>query len=650
MGMMNKSVLLALLIGSFLTVCFVLPSEDSSGDPDPGYTVSFISNGGSGSMDDVTGISGVYQLPPCGFTAPAGMKYRCWSVGGEILYPGDDITVTEDTAVTALWTERYTVSFDGNEGTGSMQPAHTKGEFEVPECGFRPPQGKEFWCWTDPSHGHHYPGDTMTVTSDIWLTAQWTDVGTYTVVFDPNGGSGYMRDVIDMDGYYPLPNNGFDPPAQNISFVCWQLDGTNMNPGDWVHMTKNYVAIAIWTPYNTVTYDANGGTGEMAPDSYITEDSYTLRDNGFTAPEGKVFACWSIGDVYKNPGDSIEINSDLVVKAVWANIYTVAYDANGGTGEMSSDTYTFGDYRLKTNEFTAPSEKIFRCWSIGGVYKNPGDRIDVTSNLTVKAVWMDVYDVTYDANGGTGEMAPDIDIIGDYNLKFNGFTAPEGKAFKCWSVDNVLKTPGDRIDVTSDVIVKAVWKDSPAPEPEPSRDSESNYSNNISAGTDTIVTETFANAKAANGTVDIKAGDLDIRFDKDAVSTIGGNDVSLKAEMRTDGTGIEGAKAVIEITLDGVSFPNGKATVSVPFTDSVPKGQVLKVYFIDGAEKTEMTDATYQDGRVTFTTNHFSTYAIMYDGEAKESIIEEYLLWIVLFAVAEIVILGVAVFILMKRR
>ena len=187
----------------------------------------------------------------------------------------------------------------------------------------------------------------------------------------------------------------------------------------------------------------------------------------------------------------------------------------------------------------------------------------------------------------------------------------------------------------------------PAPEPEPSHDSDSNYSNNITAGTDTIVTETFANAKANNGTVDIKAGDLDIRFDNDAVSNIGGRNVSLKAEMRTDDTGIEGAKAVIEVTLDGATFSNGKATISVPFTDTVPNGQVLKVYFINGADKTEMTDATYQDGRVTFTTDHFSTYAIIYDGEPVPSDdIEKDMLLIALI----VVILGLGAFILVKKH
>ena len=42
----------------------------------------FAANGGTGTMADVTGISGKYTLPANGFTAPAGKQFKAWSVGG----------------------------------------------------------------------------------------------------------------------------------------------------------------------------------------------------------------------------------------------------------------------------------------------------------------------------------------------------------------------------------------------------------------------------------------------------------------------------------------------------------------------------------------------------------------------------------------
>ena len=67
------------------------------------YTVSFTANGGTGTMADVTGISGEYTLPENGFTAPDGKQFKAWSVDGSEKAAGDKITVTADTTVTAVW-------------------------------------------------------------------------------------------------------------------------------------------------------------------------------------------------------------------------------------------------------------------------------------------------------------------------------------------------------------------------------------------------------------------------------------------------------------------------------------------------------------------------------------------------------------------
>ena len=72
----------------------------------PTYTVSFAANGGTGTMADVTGISGEYTLPACTFTAPAGKQFKAWSVGGVEKAVGDKITVTGETIIYAVWIEK----------------------------------------------------------------------------------------------------------------------------------------------------------------------------------------------------------------------------------------------------------------------------------------------------------------------------------------------------------------------------------------------------------------------------------------------------------------------------------------------------------------------------------------------------------------
>lgn len=143
--------------------------------------------------------------------------------------------------------------------------------------------------------------------------------------------------------------------------------------------------------------------------------------------------------------------------------YTVTFDANGGTGTMTDVTGVLGDYTLPANGFTAPEGKQFKCWSVDGNEKAVGDKITVTANTTVKAVWENItYTVSFDSNGGTGTMTTQTGVLGDYTLPENGFTAPAGKQFKAWSVNGNEKAVGDKIAVAADTTVKAVWENIPA--------------------------------------------------------------------------------------------------------------------------------------------------------------------------------------------
>jgi len=81
--------------------------------------------------------------------------------------------------------------------------------------------------------------------------------------------------------------------------------------------TKYTVGTAPETKY-TVSFKANGGTGSMAND--ISYGKYQLPENAFTAPEGKEFASWLVGDTEYAPGDIIEITTDTAVSAVWQNV------------------------------------------------------------------------------------------------------------------------------------------------------------------------------------------------------------------------------------------------------------------------------------------------------------------------------------------
>ncbi|MGN1231394.1 MAG: copper amine oxidase N-terminal domain-containing protein, partial [Anaerotignum sp.] len=68
--------------------------------------IFFDANGGTGTMTSQTvALNSDYTLPECGFTEPAGKQFAGWKVGDSdgVNQPGDIITVSENTTVTAIW-------------------------------------------------------------------------------------------------------------------------------------------------------------------------------------------------------------------------------------------------------------------------------------------------------------------------------------------------------------------------------------------------------------------------------------------------------------------------------------------------------------------------------------------------------------------
>ena len=102
---------------------------------------------------------------------------------------------------------------------------------------------------------------------------------------------------------------------------------------------------------------------------------------------------------YDTHVDETNCIATYMPKGTTPTTYTVSFDANGGTGSMADVTGVSGEYTLPANGFTAPADKQFKCWSVGGSEKAVGDKITVTANTTVTAVWEDIPVVTYTVSG-----------------------------------------------------------------------------------------------------------------------------------------------------------------------------------------------------------------------------------------------------------
>ncbi len=182
------------------------------------------------------------------------------------------------------------------------------------------------------------------------------------------------------------------------------------------------------------------------------------------------------GDSANKKYEVTRVPGRLTITEPAPTIYNVTVSAEPQEGGTASANPTSGPEGTEVTLKAAPKSGYeFKEWQVitGGVSVTDAGSAETTltigtANVEVKAVFEEipakVFTVTFDSNGGSGTMdAAKVNEGEKYSLPENGFTAPENKEFDKWDAG----APGDLIEVTGDITVKAVWKDEPTPEPEP---------------------------------------------------------------------------------------------------------------------------------------------------------------------------------------
>ena len=518
------------------------------------YTITFNSNYGT-SVESQNVNAGEKLTEPTPAPTKEGFTFDGWYEDSTFSKKFDFNTpITDNMTLYAKWIEnKYTLTFDANGGTGSMTPiADLTGEYTLPENEFTAPDGKKFKGWSLTKDGEIVTKVTMDKDVKVYAIWEAIPVTTYTVTFDANGGSGEMTSVTDLTGEYTLPENGFTAP-DGKKFKGWSLtaDGEIVTKVD---MTENKTVYAIWENIiYTVTFNSNDGT-PVAPQNVNAGEKLTEPTPAPTK-EGFTFDGWYEDATLNTKFDfNTSVVSNLTLYAKWTeNKYTLTFDANGGTGSMTPKADLTGEYTLPSNGFTAPSGKQFKGWSLttdGAIVT----KVDMTENKTVYAIWENIpvvtYTLTFNANGGSGTMAPIADLTGEYTLPSNGFTAPSGKQFKGWSLtaDGAIVT---KVDMTENKTVYAIWED-------------------------IIYSYEFLESTGEQ-TIDGKANSFKIVIDADETKFVSLEIDGVLYEKDVDYT-VKHGSTIIEFTSNGLAKLNalskGEHNVRVTFTDEVINGKI----------------------------------------------------------------------------
>lgn len=269
-----------------------------------------------------------YELADITFNGKSG--YNSTYAYYQFLMPEGNVNVK----ATFKKIQEYNINIDSNIQNGKVTsniPSAASGEEFIltinPDPGYKLANlSINGWDYTDRVVGNEAKLNMGTQNLNVTATFE-RDPNYVMISFNPNGGSGTMKSDFARKGEknYTMPANGFTAPTGKI-FKNWRYSwGYNYyrdyNPGDVVTVSGDVTFYPVWMdkPAETVTvsFDGNGGSGNMADQTVEKGKAYVLPTCGFTAPANQEFKAWLVDGQEKAVGDSITVNANTIVKAGW---------------------------------------------------------------------------------------------------------------------------------------------------------------------------------------------------------------------------------------------------------------------------------------------------------------------------------------------
>ena len=436
-----------------------------------GFTVTYV-EGTNVKTDNQKYVSGssARVLPP-----ENSENFRAWKMeDNKLIYPGDKITVTKDTILTAVYTikpQTETITYhynftdkDGNYNDAAFRddnhPKNTNAIVKsLGDVGFKAPIGYEFRGWAtarDSSTIEYAAGATVFVDAngDNDLYAVW-QVKTYTVKWVDWDGSEVRTDTevpygteLEVpadptraaDDQYTYTFKSWTPEVETVTgdavYTAVYDKAVNKYTIKWVDWDGSEVRTDTEVPYGTEL--------EVPEDPTRAADAqYTYTFKGWT-PEVEA------------------VTGDAVYTAVYdkaVNKYTIKW-VNWDGSEVRTDTEVPYGTELEvpedpTREADAQYTYTFKSWT-------PEVKM-VTGDATYKATYTkeaNTYTLTYDLDGGEWENDTTYAYPKKYNEEVEVKADPtkEGYTFAGWTSAEVKVVNGKFTMPAKDVTLKAKWE------------------------------------------------------------------------------------------------------------------------------------------------------------------------------------------------
>ncbi|MDR1068688.1 MAG: InlB B-repeat-containing protein, partial [Clostridiales Family XIII bacterium] len=278
-----------------------------------------------------------------------------------------------------------------------------------------------FTGWLDASGRIHYPGETITVTGDVTLTAKYTTLDKFVVynyhinypagskdsagnaITDPGNlkqyvGQGQNFPALSYAAYSPTPE------PEGYRFAGWATSEADAAVGTVTYQggvrydapTSSELRIdidvwAVWTNFLTVTFDAGGTYGNLtsggAKVTYQVPLNGTLKGNAglsdvpaVTTKDNYTFVGWALEDDWPQT-TTVDINAPVTKSATYTAVYISPWDPSP-SGTYFGVTFDTGDYGNLTAGGTTASYLVPAGKSLGA---SDGAGLSNTPAVTAKS-------------------------------------------------------------------------------------------------------------------------------------------------------------------------------------------------------------------------------------------------------------------------
>ena len=288
----------------------------------------------------------------------------------------------------------YTVTIEPFECEGDYitEVLRAGTEYELPACPYTAPAGKTFYKWGVTPPGNMYEaGVKITVTENVELMPLWQAIAPDSLTATYSGTILAGNKITPENISITLTYNDSSTQPVNAGEVEYWYGGVQIaDPVNYVfgaeligdvNITVKYsgleTTMAVKVVGHEITFNANGGTGDMAKTEYVGE--YTLPDSAFGAPAGKRFKGWATsadGEVIAATTYNVTENVELF--AIWEDVATTPITSISVSG---ADLPEVGETK-DVMEFTPDS------LTYGGEYKMVGRGLQKYTGTE----WVDVSD------------------------------------------------------------------------------------------------------------------------------------------------------------------------------------------------------------------------------------------------------------------